>query len=103
MGIRGTRKETLDILERIKEFTNSIQLRLSESKTKVRSLNNEKVLFLGTTITRSQHTRYSGVGNVRRLKRNKLGIRFEAPLDRINKKLEESSFMLAGKSSPKYL
>ena len=103
IGIRGTREETLDILNKIREFCSSIDLNLSKTKTKLTSLNTESVLFLGTLISRSNHVRYSRMASMRRLRRNKLGIRFEAPLDRIKKKFTNASFMKKGKSSPKFL
>ena len=103
IGIRGTRKEALDILNKIREFCSSIDLNLSKTKTKLTSLNTESVLFLGTLISRSNHVRYSRMGSMRRLRRNKRGIRLEAPLDRIKKKITNASFMKQGKSSPKFL
>ena len=103
IGIRGTRKEAIDILNKIKEFCTSISLTLSESKTKLTSLNSESFLFLGTKISRASHASFSRIGTVRRLKRNKLGIRMEAPLIRIRKKLAQASFMAQGKSAPKFL
>lgn len=103
MGIRGTKMETIEILDKIKKFTSSIQLNLSDAKTKITSLNNDSILFLGTNIARAQYARFSRLGSMRRMKRNKLGLRFEAPLNRIRKKLEQASFMSAGKSAPKFL
>jgi hypothetical protein len=43
------------------------------------------------------------MGTFRRLRRNKLNIRLEAPMDRIKKKLVQASFMANGKSAPKFL
>jgi len=43
------------------------------------------------------------MGAIRRLRRNKLGIRLEAPLSRIRDKLSVASFMKEGKSAPKFL
>lgn len=103
IGIRGTRKEALEILEKVRDFSAAIDLTLSETKTKLTSLNEDTVLFLGTNIKRSNHSNFSRIGGMRRLKRNKLGIRFEAPLDRIEKKLVQASFMEKGISAPKFL
>ena len=103
IGIRGTRKEAMDILDKVRKFCTSIESTLSETKTKLTGLNSESVPFLGTKITRANHASFSKIGSVRRLRRNKLGIRFEAPLDRIRKKLVQSSFMSEGKSVPKFL
>lgn len=87
----------------MREFCSLIELNLSDSKTKLTSLNSSKVLFLGTNILRAEHNSFSRMGTFRRLRRNKLGIRLEAPLDRIRKKLTEASFMADGKSAPKFL
>lgn len=93
----------MEIYNKVKDFCTSIDLNLSETKTKLTSFNSEPILFLGTKISRSNHVRFSRIGSVRRLKRNKLGIRMEAPMDRIRKKLSQTSFMLQGKSAPKFL
>ena len=103
IGIRGTRQEAIGVLEKVKEFCTSIDLTLSDSKTKLTSLNRDSILFLGIKISRSSHTSFSRLGTIRRLKRNKLGVRLEAPMDRIRKKLTQASFMSDGKSSPKFL
>jgi len=103
IGIRGSRAEALKVLEKVREFCSSIDLTLSETKTKLTSINTEEVLFLGTLISRSSHSNYSRLGPVRRLKRNKLNIRFEAPLDRIKNKLTQASLMDKGISVPRFL
>jgi len=103
IGIRGSRMEALEILEKVRNFCTSIDLTLSETKTKLTSLNKDTVLFLGTNIMRSNHSNFSRIGAMRRIKRNKLGIRFEAPLDRIKNKLALASFMDKGNSAPKFL
>lgn len=87
----------------MKEFLATMELKLNETKTKVTSLNDDAILFLGTKIFRSNHTSFSRIGPYRRLKRNKLGLRLEAPLNRINEKLSQANFMDKGKSSPKFL
>lgn len=93
----------MSILSKVKDFLTSIDLNLSETKTKVTSLNEEAIIFLGTKIFRSDHTSYSRIGVFRRLRRNKLGLRLEAPIDRIRDKLTKASFIENGKSSPKFL
>lgn len=100
IGIRGTRVEALEILEKVQNFCISIDL---ITKTKLTSLNTDTMLFLETNIMRSNHSNFSRIGSMKRLKRNKLGIRFEAPLDRIKKKLSQASFMDKGISAPKFL
>jgi group II intron reverse transcriptase/maturase len=103
IGIRGTHSEAVNILNQVREFCTSIELNLSETKTKLTSLNSETVLFLGTNISRSNHVSFSRMSTTRRLSRNKLGLRFEAPIDRIKKKLTQASFLNKGKSAPKFL
>lgn len=93
----------MSVLEKVKEFCTSIDLTLSDSKTKLTSLNNDNFTFLGTEISRANHVRFSRLGAVRRLKRNKLGIRLEAPLSRIKKKLASGCFISKGISAPKFL
>ena len=103
MGIRGSKREALEILDKIKGFCDSIDLTLSETKTKLTNMNSEHILFIGTKIFRASHVNYSRLGTERRLKRNKLGIRMEAPIDRIKNKLSISSFISQGKTAPKFL
>jgi hypothetical protein len=103
IGIRGTLEEARLILSQVKAYCTSIELTLSETKTKLTSLNQDSFLFLGTKISRSTHVSYSRIGSVRRIKRNKLGLRLEAAMDRIKQKLSKASFMKNGKSTPKFL
>jgi hypothetical protein len=103
VGIRGTLQEAKEILNKISLFCASIGLTVSESKTKITAINTDPALFLGTSISRSNHRSHSKMGTMRRLRRNNLGLRFEAPLDRINKKLSQAKFMVNGKSAPKFL
>ena len=103
IGIRGSRIEALEILQKVREFCTTIELNLSEAKTKLTSINKGKILFLGTNIVRAEHTSFSRMGIHRRLRRNKLNIRLEAPIDRIRNKMTQASFMVNGKSAPKFL
>lgn len=103
IGIRGTRGEAVEILNKVRTFCTSIGLTLSETKTKLTAINSEPIFFLGTKIFRSNHVSFSRMGTVRRLRRNKLGIRFEAPILRIRKKLAQASFISHGDSAPKFL
>lgn len=103
IGIRGSRIDATEILNKVREFCSLIELNLNESKTKLTSLNSNKVPFLGTNVLRAEHNSFTRMGTFRRLRRNKLGIRLEAPIDRIRKKLTEANFMVDGKSSPKFL
>lgn len=102
IGIKGSRQEAVSVLDKVKEFCTSIDLTLSD-KTKLTSLSRDTVTFLGTEISRANHVRFSRLGAVRRLKRNKLGLRFEAPLGRIRNILASGSFISKGISAPKFL
>lgn len=103
IGIRGSKMEAQEILNKVREFCTTIGLTLSDSKTKLIAMNTDAFLFLGTKVSRSKHVSYSRIGSVRRIKRNKLGIRLEAPMLRIRKKLTQSSFLSQGESAPKFL
>jgi group II intron reverse transcriptase/maturase len=102
VGIRGSLEETKNILNQIDLKLSEMGLTLSNDKTKITNINKEKVLFLGTTISRSQHRRYTRmqVGTTRRLG---LGIRLEAPLDRVRQKLTDAGFIENGKPHPKFI
>jgi len=103
IGIRGSRQEAVSVLEKVKEFCTSIDLTLSDSKTKLTCLNSDTVTFLGTEISRANQVRFSRLAAVQRFKGNKLGIRLEAPLARIRNKLASGSFISKGISAAKFL
>jgi hypothetical protein len=103
IGVRGSHSETMDILNKISEFCKEIGLELSENKTKVTNLNKDSALFLGTKIFRSSHRRYSRIGNLKWIRRNRLKLRLEAPIDRIKSKLTTGSFIKFNKAHPKFL
>nr|QTG38659.1 hypothetical protein [Ganoderma sp. TQC-2021a] len=102
VGIRGSLEETRNILNKIDSKLSELGLTLSQEKTKIANINNEKVLFLGTLISRSKHRRFTmmNVGTTRRLG---LGIRLEAPLDRVRRKLTDAGFIKEGIPSPKFI
>jgi len=100
IGIRGSHQEALQILKKVSNFCSEIGLKVSDTKTHITNLNLKSALFLGTKIFRSNYRRFSRIGTT---KKNKLSLRFEAPLDRIKKKLSEASFLKNGKSHPKFL
>ena len=103
VGVRGNLSDAKEILTKIKAYCESINLTINESKTKITNINSEKVLFLGTKIFRATHRDFTRIGKYRMLKRMKLKIRFEAPLDRIKAKLTSAKFIRNGKSNPKFL
>nr|YP_010977144.1 hypothetical protein UYH45_mgp21 [Daedalea dickinsii]WNZ34349.1 hypothetical protein [Daedalea dickinsii] len=102
VGIRGSYEETKYILNQIDKKLEEMGLTLSKEKTKITNINKDKVLFLGTSISRSHHRRYTmmHVGTTKRLG---LGIRLEAPLNRIRQKLTSAGFIKNGVPNPKFI
>jgi hypothetical protein len=103
VGIRGSYEETKTILDKITVFSDSIGLKISTSQTKITNLNLDKGLFLGTSIFRANHRRFIKIGANKQLKRNKLSLRLQAPLDKIAAKLRDTNFIKYGKAAPKFL
>ena len=100
IGIRGPVRDAKKILKRVSDFCAGLEV--SEKKTKITSLSSDKALFLGTLIRRSSHRNFKRIGTSKQQRRIKLGLRFEAPVARIKKKLKESSFIKGDKSFPKF-
>jgi len=86
----------------VTKFCESIGLEVSQTKTKITNINTDKALFLGTNILRAGHRDYVKLGPHKSLRRIKKGLRFEAPIQRIAKKLSEANFMKNGASAPKF-
>ncbi len=103
IGVKGTFKETVEILNLVRAKLDSWGLTLSESKTKLTNLNKSHIFFLGTKISRARQTTFARIGRSRLLKRNSRKLRLEAPLKEIVSKLHKTSFMKGGKSHPKYV
>jgi len=103
IGIRGSINEARTILNKISEFLNSeLSLNLNSEKTLITNAKLKRALFLGTSIGRSQHRTFS-LSRSKLTKRNALGIRLEAPIDRISRKLTETGFMKNRIPIPKFL
>ena len=103
IGVRGTRQDTLNILNSVRTYLSSVGLTLSDSKTKVTNLNIDKVLFLGTEITRARKHSFVRVNKVGILKKNSRQLRLMAPLERIVSRLHMASFMKNNISYPKFV
>lgn len=102
IGIRGTYQEAQTILDKISKFCSGLDLKVSETKTKITNINSSKALFLGTLISRSHHTKY--FVNYRNVsQRGSLKLRLEVPIDRIKSKLTEAGFLKSGKSHPRFV
>jgi hypothetical protein len=103
IGIRGSHEDATQIKEKASKFCQSIGLSLSESKTKITSLYKDKILFLGTEITRSNKRFYYRMNSVGSAKRQALQLRFEAPIQRIISRLHTQGFMKNNKAYPKFI
>lgn len=103
IGIRGTQKDTLEILEKVSNFCESIGLTVSQTKTKITNLNNSKALFLGVELSRSNVTKFARDRLSSSTKRVARNLRLTAPLDRIIKKLTEAGFIVNNKPAPRFL
>lgn len=102
MGIKGSKKESVELMNRVKEFLkNELNLDLSEAKTKITNASKEQAKFLSVGIKRSGHETYSIKNSV--LTRNVKNMRLTAPLDRVTNKLGLNGFMKDGKPYPKFI
>ena len=101
--IKGSLIETKVIHDKIKDFLSSINLILSEDKTKITNVSTEIVNFLGTRIYRAKHTSYVRIRKTSSIKRNPRRLRLDAPIMQIIHKLKNASFMKGGKSYPKFI
>lgn len=100
IGINGSHKDAMTIQHNIMEFCTHIKLEVNKTKTKITNVNKDKVLFLGTYITRKQNDK---------LELNKLGkprkynkLLFKVPMDLIKGKLKSTQFIERNISYPKF-
>lgn len=102
IGIRGSKRECVEILEKVKVYLSSeLKLTLSLEKTVITNASYEAALFLGTRLKRASHTsHHRSRGPIRR---NSREIRLEAPKDRIQRKLHEAGFLKGGKPNPRFI
>lgn len=87
----------------MKIFLESIDLKLSESKTKITDISVKYASFLGTNIKRASEHSFTRPSDTRHLKRNSRKLRLEAPMDRIFKKLREANFLKGNIPMPKFV
>lgn len=106
LGIRGSRKESLEIKNSCQKFLKErLRLDLSEEKTKITNLLENKVKFLGCKLYLKKNpnlTKINRNGTTFK-RRNSLNLIMEAPIKDILNKLEEAGFAKGGKSVPKGL
>lgn len=103
IGVRGPNADAQHIMNLISEFLKqNLKLDLNKDKTLITHLQTEKALFLGTLIGKARTRTFTRISKGQPV-RNALRLRFEAPIDRITKKLTGASFIKNGKPAPKYL
>jgi len=103
VGIRGPHVDAQNVVNLISDFLESkLKLNLNKEKTLITHLQNEKALFLGTLIGKSRTRTFTKISLGQPI-RNPLKLRFEAPMERITKKLINASFIKNGRSAPKFL
>lgn len=92
IAIRGTRTETMDVLDSIKEYLkDTLKLELSLDKTLITDPKSNSALFLGTQIKISNHTYFHRGRNGQKI-RSVSQLVMTAPLDRIYRKLDSAGF-----------
>ena len=68
IGVKGQHKDCLELLDKINRFLlESLKFTNSSDKTSISHVKTEKMLFLGTNITRSSHRVYSRIKRLTRL------------------------------------
>nr|QOU12328.1 ORF781 [Hoilungia sp. H24] len=93
--VKGSYPETVEILSKVLGFCRDVlKLKVNKEKTKIKSLQKGKVVFLGINVFRSKHVKFSR-------KRGPLGPRFSVNLDRIKKKLREINILKGEKPVPR--
>jgi group II intron reverse transcriptase/maturase len=102
IGVRGTLKETQEILKIVSDFCTSIGLTVSQQKTKITNLSTSKALFLGVELSRSNTIKFARVKSSSSTKRLGLRLRMTAPIARIIKKLTETGFIVKNEPAPRF-
>nr|YP_010555452.1 group II intron reverse transcriptase/maturase [Ramaria cf. rubripermanens]UYR22200.1 group II intron reverse transcriptase/maturase [Ramaria cf. rubripermanens] len=103
VGVKGSYDDTKIIYSKIEHFLKSINLTLSETKTKITNINKSEVMFLGTKIYRAKHTKFVRIQRTSSVRRNSRRLRLDAPIIKILSKLHEADFMKKGRSHPKFI
>lgn len=108
IGVRGTLKETQEILKIVSDFCTSIGLTVTgpQQNTKITNLSTSKALFLGVELSRSNTINFafarvksSSSSSTNRLE---LRLRMTAPIARIKKKLTETGFIVKNEPAPRF-
>ena len=101
IGVCGTKEDSVSILAKVRDFMREKSLTLSDTKTLITNVNNDRATFLGTNIFRTQSTTY---GRRKRgfLIRDNRTLKLTAPMDRVLEKLTKAGIIMGGKPSPKF-
>lgn len=109
IGIVGSKKEAIEIKEKIKEFlNNNLKLNLNEEKTLITNASKEEASFLGTHIKCPIYEEEKIIlrernGIISKQRKSSANIRINMNVDKIIQKLKNAKFCNgAGKSIPKY-
>nr|AVR57658.1 hypothetical protein [Halamphora calidilacuna] len=102
IGIRGSYKEALSIMKRIKFFLYSkLKLTLAEDKTLITHAATQKAFFLSVYVFKARHRTYRK--DKGKTVRNALEVRLEAPIQKVVDKLTKANFVRNKKSWPKFI
>lgn len=103
VGLKGPYADAKLVMNLISEYLEqNLKLSLNKEKTLITHLQSDKALFLGTLIGRARQRTFTKESLGQPI-RNALRLRFEAPLDRITKKLTAANFIKNGRPSPRFL
>lgn len=103
IGLKGPYADAKFVINLVSEFLEkNLKLNLNKEKTIITHLQSDKAIFLGTLIGRARQRTYTKE-TIGQPIRNSLRLRFEAPLDRITKKLIAANFMKNGRPAPRFL
>lgn len=92
VAVNGSYTQTRNILNKLKDFCNTLNFSLSTTKTKITNSYKDYILFLGTRIKHSGVTTWSKhIKGYRQ--RNRKALLLTAPLNKIRKKLSETGFV----------
>jgi group II intron reverse transcriptase/maturase len=103
IGIRGSKSDAENIKEEIKTFLESIDLTLSDSKTKITNFATEYIKFLGVSLKRSNVTKYMENEKKGVTQRQSLKMRIILPKNDIRKKLTNAGFIVDDKPRPRFV
>ena len=102
IGLAGSMKEAEYLRNECKQFLSDLKLRLSEEKTLITSAS-QGCIFLGTKIHVPLNEERFKQKGVRHKSRANLGVRLNAPLTRVIKKLNSAGYCdVEGKAKPRF-